>query len=177
MTKKIFLAFALLLSHESFAQSFASLDASFYNTKDIKPAWGLDFTGGAIIKDRHNKGARTLTLGAGAGVYMFTQNDAYIPLFATFGYFNKNKKITPYVNARVGYGIYKGSARFIGKNETVKGGLYGNIRAGAGLKVTKHFYPTPFIGVTLVTLRKFNINQSPTIYHNGLINAGISLMF
>lgn len=175
--KRLLLIPIMLFTLNSFSQSFATLDGAIYKTDYSKLGWGMDFTGGAFIKNKEDKNKASFMIGAGVGAYMFTENDLYAPIFFTMGYFNGNKKITPYINCRIGYGFYKGSAKFIGKNEAVKGGLYTNARAGAGFKVTSKFYATPFVGVSLIMLRKMNVGQSPTEYNNALFNAGICLFF
>lgn len=175
--KYLLLLTVICITMNCYSQSFASLDGTLYNTDDIKPAWGVDFTGGAYLKNKDDKGKRSFMMGAGIGVYKFTENDFYAPLFATFGYFDRSKKISPYVNCRIGYGFYKGSANFIGKNEGVKGGLYANVRGGAGFKIGNKMHVTPFVGVTLMMLRKIQGAQTTEQYNSGLVNAGISLLF
>lgn len=175
--KQALLICAACITLNCYSQSFAALDGNLYNTDDIKPAWGLDFTGGAFLKNKDDKNKRNFMLGAGIGVYRFTENDFYAPLFMTCGYFDRSKKISPYVNCRIGYGFYKGSAKFIGKNEGVKGGLYANARGGAGFKVSSKLHITPFVGITLMMLRKVQGTQTAEQYNSGLPNAGVSLLF
>lgn len=172
--KRLLLIIAIAFTLNSYSQSFATIDANLYNTDDIKPAWGIDFTGGGFLKNKDDKNRRTFMMGIGVGIYKFTRDDFYAPVYATGGYFNGNKKITPYINCRVGYGFYKGSAKFIGKNEGVKGGLFANARGGVGFKITSKFYTTPFVGMTFMMLRKI---QTAEQYNSGLVNAGVCLLF
>lgn len=174
MTKTILFVAGLLLAQFSFSQGFFSVDGSIFNSKDIKPGWGIDMSFGGNVKDN---GSRSLMLGVGVGMYSFTQGDPYAPVFFTFGYFNRSKKIGPYINGRIGYGFYQGSAKFIGVNEIVKGGFYSNVRGGATFRVSKRFYPTPFIGITPMTLRKMVGKKVVNRYDNTLFNAGVSLIF
>lgn len=178
--KQILLAISLLYFSISHAQSFATLDGTAYKTKLDRIGWGLDFTGGAFIKDKHNNNKSSLTVGAGVGVHVFNGSlpaDIYAPLYLQLGYFNRGASISPYINARIGYGFYKGSADFIGKSGAVKGGLYTNVRGGAGFRVTNKFSLTPFVGCSLIMLRKFAGNQTVEQYNAGLANAGLVLFF
>jgi len=174
MTKTILFVAGLLAAQFAFSQGFFSVDGNVFNTKGDKTGWGVDMSFGGNVKD---KGARSLMLGVGVGMYSFTENDPYIATFATFGYFNRSKKIGPYINARIGYGFYEGSAKFVGVNEYVKGGFYGNIRGGASFRVTKRFYPTPFLGLSLMTLRKMVGKKVVNRYDNAIFNAGVSMIF
>lgn len=175
--KQLLFSFSILFAYQSFSQSFATLDGSLYKTDYVKTGWGIDFTGGAFLNNKNEKGSPSFMAGLGVGMYMFTENDVYIPIFATFGYCNSGKRISPYLNGRMGYAFYKGSASFIGRKETVKGGLYANARGGAAFKVTRKFRAVPFIGLSLIMLRKVQAGQAGTEYNNGLVNAGISLLF
>lgn len=178
--KILLLTVTLLLSIAINAQTFATLDGTAYKTKLDRIGWGMDFTGGTLIKDKHNNNKTSLTVGAGIGIHVFNGSlpgDIYAPLFFQIGYFNRGANITPYINARIGYGFYKGSADFIGKSGAVKGGLYTNIRGGAGFRMTKRFSLTPFVGCSLIMLRKFSGDEVLEQYNSGLANAGLCLFF
>jgi hypothetical protein len=174
MSKFIVFITLLLSAQYSFSQGYFSVDGTVFNSKADQLGWGVDMSFGGNVKD---KGARCLMLGVGVGMYSFTENDPYIATFATFGYFNRSKKIGPYINGRIGYGFYEGSAKFIGVNEYVKGGFYSNVRGGASFRVTKRFYPTPFVGLSLMTLRKMLGKTVVNRYDNAIFNAGVSMIF
>lgn len=177
--KYFLLSLLLTITVNSFSQSFATLDNTYYYVLDAPRGIGIDFTGGAFIKDKDNSYKPTFTIGAGVGIHMmkgFGNSDMYVPLFVQIGYFNKEKKITPYINGRIGYGFYKGAADWIKETGGMKGGLYTNIRAGAGFRVSKKFSLTPFAGLSLLMFKKMTTG-TPDTYSVGVGNAGICFFF
>jgi hypothetical protein len=177
--KYLLLAFLLFYSLICRSQSFATLDNTYYYVLDAPRGIGIDFTGGAFLKDKDNGYKQTFVIGAGIGIHMmkgFGNSDMYVPIFAQIGYFNKEKKITPYINGRIGYGIYNGAADWIKESGAMKGGLYSNIRAGAGFKLSRKFSLTPFLGASLLMFKKVTSGEQQT-YNVGVVNAGLCFLF
>lgn len=155
------------------AQGFATLETEIYNTKDISPGSSIIFTGGGYLKGKND---RSLQLGAGIGVYIFSPDNIYFAPFIQTGYFNPKKKISPYVNARVGYGFYNGSGTFAEVHSN-KGGMFTDIKAGAGFKVGRVLRITPTIGITGAVLRYVINKETIESHFVALPHAGVVLMF
>lgn len=162
----------LLLPISALSQRYFSVSSEFMNTSDgFKP--GVILSGGGFLKNDDNK--RAFKLGAGVGVFVVQQgDDPYFPLFLEGGYFNKEKRISPYVNARVGYGFYKGSLFLVEQTGPAKGGLFGNLSAGLGIRVAKPFFVVPNFGMSIINLRHRVLDDG---YSKGLFTVGLTLFF
>lgn len=175
--KQVLLSILAIAALNAQAQFF-SFDLTTYKTKLDEIGWGLDFNGGIHLK-KSDKSNGNLMVGAGSGIHMMDGSPAklYVPVYGQAIYYKANKFINPYVNARIGYGFYNGSANFIGKDQEVKGGgLYANIRAGAGIKGYNGFSAIPFIGCSYMQLRYKHIDAN-AVYDKILLNAGLSFFF
>lgn len=136
---------------------------------------GVILSGGSFLKNEDDKNRQTFRLGAGVGVFIPKNGgDPYIPLFMEGGYFNKNIRITPVVVARVGYGFYKGSLGIVEENGPAKGGVFGSLNGGVGIKVARPFFIVPTAGLSIINLRHKILDDG---YSKGLFNIGLTLFF
>lgn len=170
--KQVLLSILTIAALNAHAQFF-SFDVTTYKTKLDAVGWGLDFNGGVHLKKSEN-GKGNLMIGAGSGIHMMdgSPGKVYVPVYGQAIYYSAKNVINPYVNARVGYSFYDGSAKFIGKDQDVKGGLYANLRVGAGIRGYNGFSAIPFLGCSFMRLK--GANES---YNKALFNAGLSFFF
>lgn len=155
-------------------QGFATLEGGIIAIKgDYKPGAIITFSGGGFVDQ---KGDAAFMLGAGVTIDMVNPDDLYAAPFFLMGYFNPRWKITPYVNAHIGYGFYKGSGKFADVHSN-KGGLFTDIRTGAGFKVTKLLRITPYIGVQGLSLRYVIAAEVKESHFAGLVHGGVALVF
>lgn len=164
----------LLLPCCSLGQYF-NIETEFLCTKLPAVRPGVIFSGGAFIKSEDE---RTFRLGAGMGVFMIRDGDnPYFPLFVEAGYYNKQKKISPYLNARIGYGFYNGSADFIGKDGYGKGGLFTSVALGAAIKVAGRFAVAPAIGFNGFQIREKRLGETVSASNGGVFTFGLNMLF
>lgn len=153
---------------------FFSFDFTAYKTKIDVIGWGLDLNGGTHI-GKNNNG---IMVGLGTGIHMLdgSPGKLYIPVYAQALYYKAKHVINPYVNARVGHAFYNGGAKFIEKDNDIKGGLYANIRIGAGIRGYNGFSAIPFVGCSFMRFR-YNQLGIKGNYNNAFFNAGLSFFF
>lgn len=148
-----------------FSQFYGTIGPQAWST-DENLKVGITASAGHIISEG-------FTLGAGIGMIFFDEGNPYIPLFAEIGYYQPNKKVSPYFNIRAGYGLYEGSGKIIDKALKLKGGFFSDIRAGAGLRISKKIGIVPFISASPFTFqwKQFHQKQnfSSVFFSFGLI--------
>jgi hypothetical protein len=172
--KRILLTIFAITAIKAQAQFF-SFDATTYKTKLDAVGWGLDFNGGIQLA-KGDKG--NILVGIGSGIHMMDGSPAkvYAPIYAQAIYYKAINIINPYVNARIGYSIYDGPAKFIGKDQDVRGGLYANLRVGAGIRGYNGFSAIPFVGCSFMRF-KYKSADGKVFYDKALFNAGLSFYF
>ncbi len=164
----------LLLPAICQAQGFATLEGSVLAIKgDFQPGGSITFSGGGFVKSKTD---RSFQLGAGVTIDIVNESNLYAAPFFLMGYFNPKKKITPYANAHVGYGFYNGTGQFSGVHSN-KGGLFTDIRAGAGFKVTRLMRITPYVGVQGLMLRYVVGRETKESHFVGVVHGGVALVF
>lgn len=173
--KQVLLSVLTIVALNAHAQFF-SFDVTTYKTKLDVVGWGLDFNGGIQLA-KSDKGRSGLMAGLGAGIHMMdgSPGKLYAPVYGQALYYKAKNVINPYVNARVGYAFYDGPAKFIGKDQDVKGGLYTNVRIGAGIRGYNGFSAIPFAGCSFMQLREKGGGNA--IYNKFIFNAGLSFFF
>ena len=166
----------LTIALKSHAQFF-SFDFTGYKTKLDAIGWGLDFNGGIHLA-KCDKSKSNLMVGIGSGIHMLDGSPAklYAPVYGQVVYYSAKNVINPYVNVRVGHAFYNGGAKFIGKEQDIKGGLYANVRIGAGIRGYNGFSAIPFIGGSFMRFRYDQVDAK-AVYDKVLFNAGLSFFF
>lgn len=150
------------------AQSFVTLEGQAGGIPNsYKATWGLTVSGGGYLKP-------TGAFQVGAGVTVNVYYDPFIVPFAQAGYFNPKKKISPYINGRIGYAFLKQALTDVNTN---KGGLFLSARAGCGFKVAKLMRVTPFVGVEAYNLRRVVGGETTNSTTAGLYVGGLALIF
>lgn len=153
-------------------QGFATLEGNVIATKgNLTPSWGINFTAGGFPK---SKSQNNFMLGAGVSFNYF--DDVYIAPYLVMGFFNRKAKISPYANAHVGYGFYSAGGSFAGVHSN-KGGLFTDVRAGAGFKVTRLLRITPYVGIQGLMLRYVVRTEVKESHFAGLVHGGVALVF
>ena len=85
------------------------------------------FGGGALVSFGYHKNG--FCIGPGLGIVLIGHDNPYIPLYANIAYVGGKSKVSPMANMQFGKGVYAG--------DNGKGGFYGLITAGAGVKFNK----------------------------------------
>jgi hypothetical protein len=165
---------AFLVYHSGFCQKYASIALNSYFPKfGFSP--GTELNLGYILKDKESR-KRNYMIGVGANFELLSAKIPYLPIYAQAGYFNSLDKITPYVLARLGYGIYNGTGAPIRENvDKLKGGVFMDLRTGIGLQINKSKSFAPFIGLSYIMFQpKESKNEND--YYKAFINAGVALI-
>lgn len=164
----------LFVSLFSYSQRYAKADLLIYKTTvSHRPC--AQISAGYIFKTKESK-KRNYLVGVGAGLLSVDHARQYVPVYAEAGYFNSFDNITPYVITQAGYGFYKGNGKFIDVDKQLNGGVFMNVKAGAGFKVKRSYSVAPFIGVSYIMLRE-KVDKLPTNdYYKALLNAGLSIV-
>lgn len=165
---KRLLFISLLLPAVCKAQSFATLEGHIAATGNENPGYGLTFSGGGYLKPAHN-----FQLGLGITVNYY--RDFFMIPFLQAGYFNPRKKISPYINARLGYSFTK--FKVFDNVHSNKGGVYVGVRAGCGIKISKLARITPFIEMQSFNLRYLVNREVVSTSNKGVFAGGIAFIF
>lgn len=158
----------LFLPLFSSGQGFATLEGSIGGASTSEqPIYGITFSGGGYLKP-----SRTFQLGAGISVNIYGEPFA-VPFFQ-MGYFNPKKKISPYINGRVGYAFLKFP---LTDARTNKGGVFLSARAGCGFKISKIARITPFAGIEAYNLRYVVLRETQSSTTAGVFTGGVAMIF
>ena len=158
----------------SFSQRYLKTDLLVYKTTQAHRP-GAQLSAGYILKAKECK-KRNYLVGVGAGLLSVDNTHSYAPIYAEAGYYNSFDNITHYVVIQAGYGFYKGSGKFIDVDKQLNGGVFMNVKAGAGFKIKRSFSIAPFIGLSYIMLRE-RVDKMPTNdYYKALWNVGLSVI-
>lgn len=156
------------------AQGFSTIEGGLIAIKgNYQPGAILTFTGGGFVD---SKGDKAFQLGGGITIDLVNPDNIYAAPFFMMGLFNPQKKITPYANLHIGYGFYKGTGEFAGVHSN-RGGLFTDVRAGAGFKVTRLLRVTPYVGMQGIMLRYVALGETQNSSFAGLAHGGVALVF
>src|SRR5581483_3702823 len=174
--KRIFLLlFLSSLFIDGFCQPYVTTGFTSYFPK-VGYSPGLELNFGYILKEKESK-KRNYMIGIGANVELFNLKFPYIPVYAQAGYFNSFDKITPYVLAKVGYGIYNGNGAAIKEDSIyLKGRVFMDVRAGIGIQLNKSKSIAPFVGISYMMFQPINETKDAMDYYKAIINAGIVIV-
>lgn len=149
--KKILLLWIFWFPSYLFSQFYGTLSPQAWAT-DENLKFGITASAGQIVSNG-------LTIGFGAGLIFFDEGNPYVPIFAELGYYQPQKKVSPYFNVRAGYGIYDGGGQIIDKKLALKGGFFSDIRGGAGFKLSPKVGIIPFVAASPMTFQWKFSNQ------------------
>lgn len=154
-------------SQKKKAEGFAMINAGMFKPGSYKPYVTFSFGPGK------NKDG----FGVGAGVGYYDMEKAYIPVFATVNLTGPPKKVSPFFNANVGYGVYS----LIVAGVKITGGMYlkgnGGVAFPMGNTNSKGFICA---GVTVMQFKASSSsgNQNTKASNaSGMFNIGLGVRF